>query len=443
MNLFRTICVRYGGVHPDHHDIARGMGYLIIFVFLAKLAGTAKEIAIADRYGVSAEVDAYLYVINLLSWPVGVWFGVLTIVLVPLVAQIKQDTAVDLSRFRSELLGLTLLVGAGLLLFAWIGLPFLLQLTWTGMPPSTAKIAVQLVSTLSIFAPLGVLISFFSAWMMASGRQVNTLLEGLPSLVLLVVLIILPSGGVNLLVTGTVLGIACHLIILTLTLASRGEIGAPSFAFKSNQWPIVWRSFGVLLAGQAVMSFVSVIDQIFSASLTVGSISTLNYANRILGLPLGIGATVVSRATLQIFSRNQGKDNNIRHLKSVTKSWMAFMFASGIFAMFICWWLAPWVIRLLFERGAFIAKDTQAVAEVLRYGVVQFPFYFAGLVLVSALASQRRYKMIAIGASANLIVKLIANFIFVPYMGINGLMLGTAAMYIFSCLLLYWFENSQ
>lgn len=441
MNWFRVIRDRCRELHPDHHDIAKGMSFVIFFVFLAKLAGAAKEIAIAYRFGVSIEVDAYLYVFNLLSWPVGVWFGVLTIVLVPLTARINQDAAADLSQFRSELLGLTLLIGLGLLLFAWIGLPLLIQSTWTGMPPPTAKIAAEIAFTMTFIAPFGMLISLFSAWMMASGRHLNTLLEGLPALVLLAVLITFPSGGVNLLVAGTVLGIAFHLISLASLMATRSEIELPSFAFKSDQWPTLLRSLGVTLAGQALMSFVAVIDQIFAASLNIGAVSTLNYANRILGLALGFGATAVSRATLTIFSRNQAKEHEVRHLRRVATRWMVFMFALGLFAMLMCWWLAPWLVRSLFERGAFVARDTQAVAEVLRYGVVQFPFYFAGLVLVSALASQRRYKLIAIGATANLFVKVIANLILTSYFEINGIIMATAVMYIFSCVLLYWFLN--
>ena len=73
---------RLAKFHPDHQAIARGMVLVVLFVFFGKLAGAAKEVAIAWRYGVSEEVDAYLLVLNLVSWPVGVWFSVLTVVLV-------------------------------------------------------------------------------------------------------------------------------------------------------------------------------------------------------------------------------------------------------------------------------------------------------------------------------------------------------------------------
>jgi putative peptidoglycan lipid II flippase len=92
-------------------------------------------------------------------------------------------------------------------------------------------------------------------------------------------------------------------------------------------------------------------------------------------------------------------------------------------------------VKLLFERGAFTAQDSQVVTDVFRYGVAQMPFYFSGLVLVSLLASQGRYRVIAAVASINLIIKITANYSLAPSLGVNGIVLATALMYAGSTLL--------
>lgn len=119
--------------------------------------------------------------------------------------------------------------------------------------------------------------------------------------------------------------------------------------------------------------------------------------------------------------------------------WVRLLFMLGLVAMAVVGWLAPWAVKILFERGAFTAQDTLAVSELLRYGVIQFPFYFAGLVLVSSLLSQKRHKLVAVGAAVNLLVKVGANFAFIPVMGVNGIVAATACMYIVSFALLRWF----
>lgn len=195
MSLFSAVCARVHNAHPDHHAIARGMAWVALFVFVGKLAGAAKEMVVAYRYGVSAEVDAYLFVLNLISWPVAVWFSVLTVVLVPLAARIRHEAAGELPRFRAELLGLALVLGLSLALITGLGVSGLLQTSWTGLPPATVVIATGITPWLAGLAPLGVLISLFSAWTLAAGRHVNTLLEGVPALVLALALLVVPIGG--------------------------------------------------------------------------------------------------------------------------------------------------------------------------------------------------------------------------------------------------------
>lgn len=330
---------RLRDAHPDHHAIARGMAWVALFVLLGSVARAAKEVAIAYRYGISAEVDAYLFVFNLMNWPVAVWLSVLTVVLVPLAARIQQNASAELPRFRSELLGLTLLLGLALAFLGWLGLPFLLRSSWTGLPDATVAVAITITPTLTLLAPMGVVISLFSAWMLAAGRHANTLLESVPALAILITLLASPIGGVEQLVWGTLAGFAFHLACLAVPLARQDEIEAPRFTRQSQQWAPFWQGFGIMLAGQALMSFTGIIDQFFAAHLGTGAIATLSYANRILALILGMGATMVSRATLPVFSNAQAQGGEQVH--RVATHWMRLMFALGVVTMLVSGLLAP------------------------------------------------------------------------------------------------------
>src|SRR5690606_1955358 len=93
------------------------------------------------------------------------------------------------------------------------------------------------------------------------------------------------------------------------------------------------------------------------------------------------------------------------------------------------WLMAPWGVALLFERGAFTAQDTQVVAQVLRWGLLQMPFYFGVLILVQLLASQNRYRIMAAIAVGNFAMKAAMNYWLAPVMGTAGIMLATSIMY--------------
>jgi len=439
MKVFGVIRKRISNAHSDHHAIARGMAWVALFVFLGKLVSAAKEMTIAYRYGISDQVDAYLFIYNLINWPVSVWSGVLTIVLLPLAARIRQSASTELPRFRAELFAFALVLGCDLALILWFGLPILLRSSWVGLSISTISIATDIIPDMVALAPLGILAGLFSAWIMSSGRYSNSLLEGVPALGILVVLFILPADGITPLIWGTLAGFICHVFSLAAPLAWRGEIEMPRFTSRSPQWPPFWQGFGIMMVGQTLISFIVIIDQFFAAHLDTGAIATISYANRILALILGLGATAISRATLPVFSRIKSQGGE--QLYGVAMFWIRLMMVFGVVTLLISWWLGPWIVKLLFERGAFTARNTEAVTEVFRYGLAQIPFFFPALALVALLASHGKHNLIAINGGTSLLVKTGANFVLVPIMGINGVILATGIMYMVSFFQLYWFAT--
>lgn len=410
------------------------MAWVAAFVFAGKVAGALKEMAVAWRFGARLEVDAYLFVFNLVSWPLAVWLSLLTSVLVPVWARARSTGEEELSRFRSELLAFSLVLGIGLSALAWIVLPRILASSWAGLPAGTKQVALQMAPALSSLLGLGVVISLFSAWMLASERHLNTLFEGIPAVVLLIAVLSWHGGGVEALVWGTVGGYSIHLLSLGVAVGRSGDLSAPRFRMASPQWSAFWKGFSAMLAGQALMSVTIVIDQFFAAHVGTGAIATLGYANRILVLVLSLGATAVTRATLPVFSRAQTEEPS--RLLRMAFHWVRILGALGLIAAVVGWWLAPTIVRLLFERGAFTAADTLAVSRILRFGIGQLPFYFASLVLVSMLTSQLRYATICLVAMVNVAVKVVANALLVPRFGVSGLMIATTLMLAVSCVLL-------
>ncbi|RXZ43458.1 murein biosynthesis integral membrane protein MurJ [Crenobacter cavernae] len=431
--MLHSLVNRVRNVHPDHRRIVHGMVWVASFLLLSKLVGALKEMAIAWRYGISSTVDAYLFVFNLVSWPVSVWMSVLSVVLIPIVARIRHESPSDLPQFRAQLLGVALLVGLVLLAFSSWGLPALLSSGWLGLPDNTVRLALAMTPILVWLTGLGVLVSLYSTWTMSAGRHANTLLEGMPALAIL--LGVLLTGGIEPLLWGTVTGTLVQLACLVGPFAGRKEMERPDFRLSSPWWSPFRQGFSVMMVGQLLMSLTGIIDQFFAAHLGEGAISTLGYANRILSLLLGLGATAISRATLPIFSQAHARGD--MQVRAIALRWAKGMFGLGICGLLIGWLLAPAIVALLFQRGVFTEADTQRVSEIFRISLFILPFYFSGLVLVSFLASHGKQKQIAMVATVNLLVKIAACFALVPYLGLAGLIVATAVMQAVSAWLCY------
>ena len=103
--------------------------------------------------------------------------------------------------------------------------------------------------------------------------------------------------------------------------------------------------------------------------------------------------------------------------RAMALKWSMLMVLAGAAAVAVGWLLAPWGVSVLFQRGAFTAENTEAVAHVLRWGLLQLPFYFGVLILVQLLASQNRYRIMSAIAVGNFALKAGLNVVLAPKMG--------------------------
>lgn len=421
-------------LHPDHQRIFKGAFRVAIFLLLGKAAGAFKEMAVAYRYGISAAVDAYQFTMTIATWLPTTIVGVLSVVLIPVLVRLRRSENVERERFIRELQGAVLVVGLALAVLTWWCWPYVLRSLGTGLSANVASMSTELLYAFAPITTFLLIAGISAARLRAQERHVNTLLDSVPAATTMVwVLMASSADSVGPLLWGTLVGYAIQTIWLAwlAARADHGFWGTPRMSLGSSHWPELMGAVGVMLIGQVAMGFVGPLDQYAAAKLGPNAIATLGYANRLLSLLLGIGAVSVGRAALPVLadvqSRGDGQRARIMALK-----WSVVMVALGGVAVALGWVAAPWGVGLLFERGAFTPHDTVAVASVLRWGLLQLPFYFGVLVLVQLLASQNRYRIMSVIAVANFALKAAMNIVLAPRMGVTGIMLATSLMYALS-----------
>ncbi len=431
----KRIIARLGGIHSDHRRIARGAARVAFFLLLGKAAGALKEMAVAYRYGVSDEVDAYQFTMTMANWLPVTAVGALSVVLIPVLVRVNRDGATERRQFLGELHGMALLAAVALALLTFFAWPLVLRTLGQGLSPAVQDMTRQLVWGFAPVAALTLLAGVWAARLRARERHVNTLLDSVPAVSLLAwVMLAGASPGVAPLLWGTLAGFAIQAAWLAwLAARADGMWVRPSWGMHSPHWSELARAAGIMLVGQVAMSFVGPLDQYAAANLGANANATLGYAARLLSLVLGIGAASVGRAALPVLADVQSRGDPAR-ARAMALKWSVWMMAAGALAAVVGWALAPWGVGLLFERGAFTAEDTLSVATVLRWGMLQLPFYFGVLVLVQLLASQNRYGIMAAIALANFALKAVLNPILASRMGASGIMLATSMMYALSYL---------
>lgn len=403
------------------------------FLLLGKAAGALKEMAVAYRYGVSDVVDAYQYTMTLANWLPVTLVGTLSVVLIPVLVRIRKQSHADRARFLGELQAWTVAAGVVLAVLIYVAWPWVLELSGQGLSPDVRRMSLELTFAFAPAAMLTLMTGISAARLRAHERHINTLLDSVPAVVILIwVLLASSSAQVGPLLWGTLVGYFIQSVwLLWLAARADGMWGRPRFGFSAHQWPDLVKAAGIMLVGQVAMSFVGPIDQYTAANLGANANATLGYAARLLSLLLGVGAASVGRAALPVLADVQSRGDPHR-ARAMALKWSVLMLLAGGVAAAVGWVMAEWGVRLLFERGAFTAQDTVAVANVLRWGLLQLPFYFGVLILVQLLASQNRYRIMATIAVVNFMVKAAANPVLADHMGTAGIMLATSLMYAMS-----------
>ena len=426
----KRLVKRLGAIHADHHRIARGAFRVAVFLLLGKFAGALKEMAVAYRYGISDVVDAYQFTMVMANWLPVTLVGALSVVLIPVLVRSRHQPEEQRKQFLGELLTSTILLGVvlgGVLWWAW---PWVVKVMGTGLNASTQAMSKELIHAFAPAALFTLLIGVSAARLRARERHINTLLDSVPAFSILIwVLLAPPDAMAGPLLWGTVLGYAVQCVWLYILAQRADQIAVrPQWGWQAEQWPALMQAATIMLIGQVAMSFVGPVDQYAAAQLGGNANATFGYANRFISLMLGVGAASVGRAALPVLADIISK-GDVQRARSMALRWSLLMVLAGLVVALVAWVLAPWGIALLYERGAFSAADTAKVATVLRWGVMQLPFYFGVLVLVQLLASQQRYRLMASIAVLNFVVKALLTLTLAPRLGVQGIMLATSLMY--------------
>ncbi len=167
------------------------------------------------------------------------------------------------------------------------------------------------------------------------------------------------------------------------------------------------RTFFPSVLGNSTAQISSFIDTWLASFLVSGSISYLFYANRLFQLPLALFATAASVALFPTVSKLL-KRGLVEEAKSESKRvfWALVGLLGGATAVGAV--LSEEIVRLLFERGAFDAGDTENTSAVLvMYLAGLLPFGLAKLFSLWLYAEHRQADAAKIAAKS-----LLFNIIF-------------------------------
>jgi len=427
--------------------LARSAGLIGIATMASRLLGVLREVVLAGLFGASAgpAMDAFNVAFRVPNLVRDLFAeGAMTAAFVPTFTRTLTSRGREAAwRLGNLVINALLVVTSGLVILGMVFAGPITQAIASGDEfasiPGKLELTTQLTRIMMPFlttvavavAMMGMLNSlhrFFVPAISPAMFNVATIFCAFTVVPLMPSIGLPPIAGIAI---GTVLGGIAQIAVQWPALRQEGFRYRPAVDFRDPDVREVLRLMGPGTLGLAAVQINVFVNTWLATTQPQGAVSWLQYAFRLVYLPIGLFGVSIATAALPELSR-QAAAADREAMRRTISTGLRMMLMLNVPATVGLIVLAPPIIELLFERGAFTPADTAATAAAVM-------FYAPGLLGYSAvkIASPSFYSLgdsrtPVIVSVASVGVNLALNLILVKVMGYRGLALGTAVAALFN-----------
>ncbi len=437
--------------------LAKSAGLIGLATLTSRLLGLIRETVLAAVFGASAsmQMDAFNVAFRIPNLLRDLFAeGAMTAAFVPTFTRTLTANGRDAAWRLGNLVMNALLVVTGILVV--LGIFFAPQITmalasekFTTRPGALdltsqlTRIMLPFLTTLAVAAAMmGMLNSlrrFFVPSLSPSMFNVASIFSAFALVPLMPRFGLEPIVGIAI---GTLLGGLGQILIQWPTLRKEGFRYEPIVSFRDPAVREILRLMAPATIGLAAVQVNVFVNTHLATGQEQGAVSWLQFAFRLMYLPIGIFGVSIATASLPDISR-QAAANDLRSVRATVSRGLRMMLMLNVPATIGLMVLAEPIVALIYERQNFSAYDTGSTAAALM-------FYAPGLLGYSAvkIASPTFYSLrdsrtpvivsvLSIGANLGM------NLVLVRVMGFRGLALGTAIAALLNAVVLLWLLRTR
>jgi len=249
---------------------------------------------------------------------------------------------------------------------------------------------------------------------------------------------LMPGLGVTPIVAvacGTLIGGVAQLAVQWPVLRREGFRYRPVLDWSDEGLRRVLVLMGPGTLGLAATQVNVFVNTVLATGEGTGAVSWLNYAFRLMYLPIGLFGISIATATLPAVSRHAAQDDEGR-VRSTVADGLSLMLMLNVPATVGLLVLAVPIVRVIFERAAFTPADTLATAAALQFYAIGLVGYSVVRIASPVFYALGRNRTPVLISMATVLVNAGLNLALVRVMGYRGLALGTSIAALFNAVLL-------
>jgi putative peptidoglycan lipid II flippase len=240
---------------------------------------------------------------------------------------------------------------------------------------------------------------------------------------------LMPAFGLHPIVAiaiGTLLGGVAQLALQWPTLHKEGFRYHLDLDWRDEGLRRMLTLMGPGTVGMAATQVNVFVNTILATSTVEGAVSWLNYAFRLMYLPIGLFGVSIATAALPTVSRHSTRQDVIAVRDTVTSS-LSLMLMLNIPATVGLVVLSKPIVQVLLERGRFTPADTSATAAALQFYALGLIGYSVVRIVSPIFYALGRNRTPVIVSVVVVLVNAVLNYVLVhTTLGYRGLALGTS-----------------
>lgn len=418
--------------------VAKATVGLMIATIIAKVLGFGRELVLASAYGASMYSDAYLTAMNIPTVLFTIIGTTLGTVLIPMYFEVNRDLGEKKAlSFTNNVFNTVIILCIFLAIIGFLFTEQLVKVFAMGFEGETLKVAIdftRITITSIVFTGLSYVMT---AYLQIKNNFTIPGLASVPKNVIIIASIIL-SIKLNpyIMIWGTLFALASEFLFQFPFAIKNGYKYQPYVNIKDKYIKKMSWLIAPVLIGVAVNQINTMVDRTLASTLAEGSISALNYANKLNGFVMALFITSVGAVIYPMLSKLSSEDNKEKFTSSVVQS-INSVILLVIPISFGAMALATPIVKLLFQRGEFDARATSMTAIALTMYSIGMVAFGLRDILGKVFYALQDTKTPMINGAIAMIMNIVLNILFVKYLKIAGLAFATSISAIVCIFLLF------
>lgn len=411
---------------------------LMMVTMISKVLGFIREIILGYVYGASIYSDIYITSFNIPNIIFSVIGIAITTTFIPLYYENNNSGGEkQSSKFVNNIFNICILIGIVISVFIFIFAEPIVKLFAVGFEGETLAIAIKF-TRIMIFGGIFIgLSNIMQAILQINENFIITGLTGVPFNIIIIISIILGSTvDIILLPVGTMIAISSQFLFQLPFAYKKGYKYEPILNLKDKNVKKMLFLVAPVLIGVAVNQVNAVVDKTLASTLVEGSISSLNYANRLNGFVMGMFITSIATVIYPMLSRLSTDDSKEKFIYSVSRSInsvILLIIPISVGAIV----LATPIVKLLFQRGAFDSRATSMTSIALVFYSIGMVGFGLRDILGKVFYALQDTKTPMVNGAISMGMNIILNLFFIKLMGHAGLAFATSLSALICILLLF------